>query len=514
MKNSLLLALALTAMLLRAQVNVFEDEVTVKNGTLYYNGIPLTGTLFSNDSEPVPNACECTLKASYRNGKLHGIKQTWYPDGSLKFKGKFANGKPVGIHLYFQNGTPYITEQYENGQLVEKEEIINSGKRISKFKNGQPVSVKIFNKEGRLISKEIFSGPNKEIHFYDRDGKVRKTEQYQNNKKHGEWQTYLDDREVIYERYENGRLIEKGKFIDNRKHGTWIKIEGNLKIEERYKNGKLTGSKTLHTDYQVENFDFEPDDMLVSRFNPVLSENELGVLRMIKSSDRYYGQIAEKIQEAVLERARQTDPLEVREQSVGKLLEVSNINVKFDPFDYQTTRYDRNNNPAKVTLKGYKAYIEFTVRVFSFRKGKKELVHTEHYSYTSSPATAMEFILKSQSGSHPSTPEEAFPLALRKIRIYPTLVVAFPVYARISKVLYETETKVKKVRIDKGSNYNVKKRSYYAVLNPETGRPEALLRVKKVYYQSADLLVKKQGDTIKQFLTDHNEIFVIETLIK
>jgi len=101
-----------------AQQVALENEVYEKNGIVYKGNRPFTGTLYSDD-EGIPNDCECTLEAHYKNGKLNGWKREWYDNGNIKYEGKYVNGKPVGTHTYYySNGKKKKKEVYRNGELV------------------------------------------------------------------------------------------------------------------------------------------------------------------------------------------------------------------------------------------------------------------------------------------------------------------------------------------------------------------------------------------------------------
>lgn len=135
--------------MLHGQDDVLGHEVVYRNGKAYYNGKPLTGTVYSD--EEAPNECQCISKISYAGGVLHGWKKEWYANGKPKFSGKFSHGKPVGTHVYYyESGKVKKKEKYVNGTLTERTLYYSNGnpKKKEKYANGNLISATLYNRDG------------------------------------------------------------------------------------------------------------------------------------------------------------------------------------------------------------------------------------------------------------------------------------------------------------------------------------------------------------------------------
>ena len=78
------------------------------------------------------------IRTYYNDGSLMGIsyyknhKRTgpWiqFLNSKVSFEGNFLNGMKIGLHkYYYQNGAPYIVEEYQNGKMVSKVEYSENG---------------------------------------------------------------------------------------------------------------------------------------------------------------------------------------------------------------------------------------------------------------------------------------------------------------------------------------------------------------------------------------------------
>ena len=144
-----LLLLFLSFQSLIAQQDAFENEVSHRNGLVYFKGKPLTGKLFSEEDNN--NKCSCTLEAQYKKGLLNGYKKTYYKNGKLKFSGKYLLGVKNGTHTYYySNGKKKRVEKYIKGDLVEKRRYYKNGQLQKKeiFENGKVISSILYNHDG------------------------------------------------------------------------------------------------------------------------------------------------------------------------------------------------------------------------------------------------------------------------------------------------------------------------------------------------------------------------------
>ncbi len=251
-----------------AQKGAFDNEVTENNGKIYFEGKPFTGVLFSSQ-DGIPNDCDCTLKASYKNGLLHGLKREWHVNGKLKFKGKYENGKPVGTHVYLDDKGKTIKKlTYHNGALQEKTLYYANG-RIKKkevYENGRVIQAVIYNRDGsikgathedktrqadekpkRNKKPDVPSGPDNELtnranpinsrnanglqYEYFDNGRIKRILLKQNG---------LPVKDSVF--YENGQVRSVKKYINGELvHTEWHSEAGVLLKEENFMDNKKHG---------------------------------------------------------------------------------------------------------------------------------------------------------------------------------------------------------------------------------------------------------------------------------
>ncbi len=159
------------------------SEQDNRNGVIYRQGeeSPFTGVfaLFMGDW--------IQYIETYKNGKLDG-ESSWYS----------------------QNGTQILLEQYQAGKL--------HGNQLSYYENGNPKAEVMYDK-GKITGVISFSKDGKEIH-----------KSIFNNGT-GIWKLY----------WENGNVLEVGKYTNFRKDGIWKKYneDGSLESTLEYQNGRL-----------------------------------------------------------------------------------------------------------------------------------------------------------------------------------------------------------------------------------------------------------------------------------
>ncbi len=57
--------------------------------------------------------------ARYKNGVLHGVSESFNPDGSRSTFYKYDHGTPVDTqYMWYDNGNPMRVGVFENGKLV------------------------------------------------------------------------------------------------------------------------------------------------------------------------------------------------------------------------------------------------------------------------------------------------------------------------------------------------------------------------------------------------------------
>jgi len=301
-----------------AQNIALESEISFQNGLAYKDGQLYTGIVFSDD-ENIPNECDCTLEAHYKNGKLHGWLKKWYSNGNLKFKGKYVNGKPVGEHIYYYaNGNMKKKEIYENGQLIRS--ILYNSDGTPKNRGHAPSSSAVKNdrsydaprpaqksdkktydnrQQAAVSSTEVITSvsaspgngyqlqtvtypdgtPKRKSLFLN--GIMVKDTLFGPNGMLQEVKKYDAGELVHYEKYDNeGRLQKEENYQNNKKHGIQT---------EYYPNGKIKSTEIYQAGFLEHKETFDPDGRLLSEENYKLGKKH-GIQKIFDPN----GQLKEK----------------------------------------------------------------------------------------------------------------------------------------------------------------------------------------------------------------------------
>lgn len=176
-------------------------------------------------------------------GKKQGVWKEFYPNGKIKRKLNYKNGKLNGNLIEYNNlGKPIKTKEYKNDSLICDSVKIkfNISDRQEFYENG---NIKF---EGSFID-SIPIGLHK---FYSVDGTVITGKKFDNNgilissgnvdslnKKNGKWLLY----------YPTGEIKAKGNYIRNVRTGKWTFYYKNQAIEQvgNYLRGYPTGEWKL-----------------------------------------------------------------------------------------------------------------------------------------------------------------------------------------------------------------------------------------------------------------------------
>ena len=149
------------------------------------------------------------------NGLRQGVWKEYYETGELRSKGSYKNSITVGKwEFYFPNKTIEISGRYNNKGRKE-------GEWIWYYPNGE-----ILLSENWLNGE--LDGPYIE---YDEEGEILAQGEYLEGAEEGEWF------------YRNNQTIERGKYYDGMRIGTW-KIwfpNGNLAFEIEYDQDLYNG---------------------------------------------------------------------------------------------------------------------------------------------------------------------------------------------------------------------------------------------------------------------------------
>lgn len=247
---------------------------------------------------------EGNLEAEYflKNGELHGVAKTYYPNGKIEVISNFTNGKRSGkVSEFDENGNLdreymaledkfeglYEKFYYKDDTLVLKE----TGRYINNKKNGTWQLLRVIGKQQKTITFENYfngelNGPFKEI-----QGDSLVIGNYKSGLFNGEYKVYISLNRLFFGGemdgdttnkilissgyYSNGKKTGKWKFIsitktvlaegyfnDDEKDGTWkyyydIYTDDStnkskfyskeLYLTENYKNGALNGESIRHS---------------------------------------------------------------------------------------------------------------------------------------------------------------------------------------------------------------------------------------------------------------------------
>ncbi len=133
----------------------------------------------------------------YENMLLHGLKEEYYYAGNVKKLETYSFGKKNGMSKAF----------YGSGELlIEAMYNMDTTMYLKKFyKNGQLIS------DIPLIKGKLDSTAT----YYDEKGRVLKKGFFKNNKKHGRWVYYNLDGTTYAEEYYNNGKVQNFKKLNN-----------------------------------------------------------------------------------------------------------------------------------------------------------------------------------------------------------------------------------------------------------------------------------------------------------
>ncbi len=287
-KTFVYLVLLFSTLSISAQETVYESDVIKKNGVVYYEGQAFSGWLLS-DENGIPNKCDCTLKAQYKNGKLHGTKKEWYKSGVLKYSGTYSKGYKYGTHItYYPNGNPKLKtvykkgvvhkifyrkdgsrkkyEKWKHGELLfSKKCTMDMGDCIEMFSDEEVVATEMSEEEPepdptiimmatdttKIDPPKLFEGrqqilfpdnnPMRIIHY--KDGLMVSDSTFYKNATIKSVKLLKAGELIHQELYsENGNKLEENNFLNNQKNGIQKLYyeSGIIKQEEFYENGERT----------------------------------------------------------------------------------------------------------------------------------------------------------------------------------------------------------------------------------------------------------------------------------
>jgi len=178
-------------------------------------------------------------------GKKRGLWEKRYPDGHIRYRGHFSDGKPYGVFKnYYDEGDSLesIRVFTDDGQSAYAHLFYTTGalEAEGKYVNEKEDSIwKFYDDLQRLIRKDQFKNGKKNgksVIFYPEDGHTLEIKSWKNDIEDGHFQQFYDEGGVREEgTYVNGKLEDtlyvydldgkiaiKGAYVHDMHEGKWI----------------------------------------------------------------------------------------------------------------------------------------------------------------------------------------------------------------------------------------------------------------------------------------------------
>ncbi len=524
-----------------AQTDAFASEVTSRNGTVYYQNKPLSGTLYSDDEIEIPNECQCTLKASYKNGKLNGQKKEWYNNGKLKFSGLYKNGLPVNEHItYNKDGLVEKKQIFENGLSIKEIIYYPNGKikteipyknykkeGISKiYSNSGDLEQEVEYKNDEIIKESFFKNNEKQRdEFYEgnhtkliryKKGRKNVVEGYKKGSviKEGVWKTF-DSEGNLYEEttYENDKRIKYGKYKNNKKEGEWVSFSNNFKTKtvETYKDGKLIKTKQIDADKYLENFPMKSDDEVLSYYDENFHTNHRYYILRFNEPQTYhegFSQINQIIRTKFHNRGMLINKTDYEgEKVLDLIILITPIEIKYQRLKMERIRIV-NGKQQKYYVPYYFATCDYNIKLINT---DFETIRELNLSADSSQSLGMS-LLTNVLNKKPKTKEEALRILLGNISLGKINAMLFPIQATVKNIISSSSSRIKKVMINKGKINNIHKKMIFSVYDEDNKIfGKAKLKVIELNFDNAICRVIEGQQWLKNYTSTHTEIPMKET---
>ncbi len=196
----------------------------------------------------------CCLAAHAQQAEL---KESYYPDGTLRYKGYFIGKQPVGeVVQYYPSGQMKARLNYDGEETTaviysKNGEFTSSGKYLNRKKTG----VWEYRKGERLLTREEYSGDKLDgtSFKYYATGGIAESKTWKEGVLSGAWKVFYDNGQLKFEtsfvagklhgplrayRYGGQKSVE-GVYRNNVKEGVWRYYDeaGELMRERTYKGG-------------------------------------------------------------------------------------------------------------------------------------------------------------------------------------------------------------------------------------------------------------------------------------
>jgi antitoxin component YwqK of YwqJK toxin-antitoxin module len=178
------------------------------------------------------------------------IRNTYFPDGTIKTSGGYVEGKKEGTHrIYDKEGNIVSAEIYSTD--------VKMGEGVVDKKGNFQGPWKLFYETGQLKAEGMYENSQREGDwtFYHKNGEIEHRAKYAEGKPQGVWKWYFDDKTLrrteyyrrgkedgLSEEYnEDGQLISKGEYVGGLKEGEWFYNVGDHTERGVYLDGERQG---------------------------------------------------------------------------------------------------------------------------------------------------------------------------------------------------------------------------------------------------------------------------------
>ena len=204
------------------------------------------------------------MKGSFMEDKQNGDWEYYYPNGQLYYEGSFEKGQKSGAwKFYYNDGKIWKEGAYQYDQ--------KNGHWVTYYESGQKTMEGDFKSDledgiweswyenGQLKDKGYFNKGKMNFHWdgYYKNGQLKYSGDYENDHKNNKWSFWDPKGKLIEIRhykvidYKNQIIVSDNRALKRSvNHGKWVKyseVDGSVKSEENYNEGKLSGvSKFYH----------------------------------------------------------------------------------------------------------------------------------------------------------------------------------------------------------------------------------------------------------------------------
>ncbi len=167
----------------------------------------------------------------YARGELHGARKAWAFDGSLKASGSYRAGKKIGVHKRFSGRLPVSVERYDKAGLAHGRFCYwhKRGRSCFSMRRGTG-TMRSYDERGRVVGARVFvAGDLRRETQWDRNTCGRpalERTSWRNGKRHGAFVS----RECEYGAV---KIVSRGRYCTGDKCGVWTRRFTKTRAKER-----------------------------------------------------------------------------------------------------------------------------------------------------------------------------------------------------------------------------------------------------------------------------------------